>query len=105
MPSNWGSKGRQVVVWVVAWTFIVGALVSVLVSLRSLYWYPRIYAFWIIAPPGWFFVEYNFVFNRKDDPQALERFKVGQGMAEKFWASLLVLLAGIGYFQWHLSLK
>ena len=59
---------------------------------------------WVIAPPSWFFVEYYFVFDRKEDPDALERFKVGQDIAQKFWAALLVLLAGIGYFQWHLSL-
>jgi hypothetical protein len=53
---------------------------------------------------SWFFIEYHFVFNRKDDPNAVEQIKMSQDVAQKFWAALLVLLAGIGVFQWHLSL-
>jgi hypothetical protein len=30
--------------------------------------------------------------------------KAGQDVSQKFWAALIVLLAGIGYFQWHLSI-
>jgi len=104
MTNNWGSESRRAVVWVVGCSALVLALPSIFVSLNSEYWYPRIYAFWVIAPPSWFFVEYYFVFNRKEDPNSLERFKVGQDVAQKFWAALLVLLAGIGYFRWHLSL-
>jgi hypothetical protein len=91
-------------VWFVGISAISFATVSVFVSLHSQYWYPRIYAFWIIVPPSWFFVEFYFVFGRRDDPHALELVKVGQDVAQKFWAALLVLLAGIGYFKWHLSL-
>jgi hypothetical protein len=104
MPNTWGSTKRQVVVWIVGLTAIGLAVTSIGLSLRSQYWYPRVYAFWIIAPPSWFFIEYHFVFNRKDDPHAIEQIKIGQDVAQKFWAALLVLLAGIGVFQWHLSL-
>jgi hypothetical protein len=58
----------------------------------------------VIGPPSWFFIEYFFVFDRRQDRLALEQFKVGQDIAQKFWAALLLLLAGIGYFKWHVSI-
>jgi hypothetical protein len=99
----WGSWWRRAVVWIVGLSAIAFGIVTLYLSLHSLYWYPRVYALWVIAPPGWFFVEYYFIFDRRDDPHALELIKIGQDVAQKFWAALLVLLAGIGYFQWHLS--
>jgi hypothetical protein len=102
-PILWGSKWRQVVVWVVGIASLGLVVWTVCLSLRSLYWYPRVYAFWIIAPPAWFFVEFYFVFDRRDDPDSVALLKAGQDVAQKFWAALLVLLAGIGYFEWHLS--
>ena len=65
--------------------------------------YPRIYAFWIIFPPSWFFIEYHFVFDRKEDPNALDQFRLGQDIAQKFWAALILLLGGVGYFKWNFS--
>lgn len=101
-PSDWG--WRRVVVWIVAFAAIALAGWSVFdLSLRSLRWYSWVYGSWVIGPPIWFFFEYHFVFSRKDD--RLEQFKYAQDLAQKFWAALLVLLAGIGYFQWHLSLS
>jgi hypothetical protein len=104
MTNLWGSSWRRVVVWIVGCSAIVLACITLCISLYSRYWYPRIYAFWIIFPPSWFFIEYHFVFNRKEDPDALDRFKVGQDVAQKFWAALILLLAGVGYFRWNFSL-
>jgi hypothetical protein len=104
MSNTWGSLGRSAVVWVVGVTSVLLGVLSILISLRSRYWYPRIYAFWVIAPPAWFFIEYHFIFDRKDDELALQQLQTGQDVAQKFWAALLVLLAGIGYFQWNLTL-
>ena len=89
--------------WVVGLTSLLLGALSVWVSLRSRYWDPRIYAFWVIAPPAWFFIEYHFI-GRKDGEFALQQLQAGQDVAQKFWAALLVLLAGIGYFQWKLTL-
>jgi len=52
---------------------VVLAILTVCVSLRSQYWYPRIYGFWIIASSIWFFTEYHFIFNRKDDDTARDQ--------------------------------
>jgi hypothetical protein len=104
MDNVWGSSRRRVAVWIVGLSAIIVSVGSVYLSLHSQHWYPRVYAFWVIAPPGWFFVEFYFIFDRRDDPHALELIKAGQDVAQKFWGALLVLLAGIGYFQWHLSL-
>jgi hypothetical protein len=102
--TTWGSKRRQAVVWVVGTVSLVLAVLTLWISLRSSYWYPRIYFFWIIAPPAWFFVEFYFVFDRRDEPDMVDLVKAGQDVSQKFWAALIVLLAGIGYFQWHLSI-
>jgi hypothetical protein len=103
-PILWGSRRRQAVVWVVGIASLGLAVWTVCLSLRSSYWYPRLYAFWIIAPPAWFFIEFHFVFDRKDDPDAVALLNAGQDVTQKFWGALLVLLAGIGYFKWHLSI-
>jgi len=105
VANTWGSRGRQILVWVVGISAIALAIASIRLSLCSEYWYRRVYAFWVLAPPAWFFIEYHFVFNRKDDSQAMEQLKMGQDVAQKFWAALLVLLAGIGVVQWHLTIK
>ena len=109
MPNTWGDATdwglRRIVIWIVGGASVVLAISSVCISLRSQYWYPRLYGFWIIGPPIWFFFEYHFIFNRKDDDAARDQLKMAQDVAQKFWAALLVLLAGIGYFQWHLSLS
>jgi hypothetical protein len=100
----WGSARRRSVVRAVG--ILAGVLVAVTVpaSYWCEHWFLGIYAFWVIAPPIWFFVEYFYVFGRRDDPHALELLKGGEDVAQKFWAALLVLLTGIGYFRWHLSL-
>ena len=104
MPNNWGSPLRRALVWGVGCSALILAVISIKLSLSSQYWYPRVYAFWVIAPPSWFFVEYYFVFDRKSDAGAVEQLKIGQDVSQKFWAALLVLLGGIGYFRWHLTL-
>ncbi len=101
--TTWGSKPRQYLVWAVGITAVGIAIWTVRLSLRSLYWYPWVYAFWVIAPPIWFFIEFYFIFDRRNEPEIVALLKAGQDVAQKFWAALLVLLAGIGYFQWHLG--
>lgn len=107
MPNTWGDLNdwgsRRIVVYIVGCGAVATAILSVIISLRSFRLYPWVYGFWIITPPMWFFAEYHFIFKRKDD--RLEQFKYMQDLAQKFWAALLVLLAGIGYFKWHLSLS
>ena len=108
MQNTWGDAQdwgwRRAVVWVVACASIALAFWSVFdLSLRSRRLYSLVYAFWVIGPPIWFFVEYHFIFNEK--AARLEHLQYAQDVAQKFWAALLVLLAGIGYFQWHLSLS
>jgi len=61
MPNNWGSPLRRGLVWIVGCSALILAIASVNLSLYSQHWYPRVYAFWVIAPPSWFFVEYYFV--------------------------------------------
>ena len=107
MPNAWGDNDawgfRRIVVWIVGLLSAVLAVWSIIdLSQRSLYWYSRVYGFWVIAPPIWFFFEYNFIFKKVHSN--LELLKYGQDVAQKFWAALLVLLAGIGYFKWNLTL-
>jgi len=52
MPNTWGSAQRRAIVWIVGVVSVLLAALSVCVSLRSRYWYPRIYGFWVIAPSG-----------------------------------------------------
>ena len=51
------------------------------------------YAFWAIAPPTWFFVEWVWLFDSAGDSHRLAQFKTTTELAQKFWGSVLVLLA------------
>ena len=50
------------------------------------------YAFWAIAPPAWFFVEWAWIFESYGDPDRTAQFKTSVELAQKFWAGVLVML-------------
>ena len=62
-------------------------------------WQAGILAFWVLAPPLWFWLEYFFFF--KDTPcgdrGAFDMFKHGQDQAAKIWLALITVLLGL-YF-------
>jgi hypothetical protein len=104
MASTWSiddNDGRRTAVRIVGVVSGVLAALSIIASLLCRGWYPWIYGCWIMGPPLWFFAEYFFIFNRKDEETAREQLKIGQDLAQKIWAALIVLLAGIGYFRWE----
>ncbi|MFO1351086.1 MAG: hypothetical protein U1F68_10610 [Gammaproteobacteria bacterium] len=49
-------------------------------------------AFWTIAPPLWFFIEYFWLFKRFSDPDKLELFKHGQQVSASIWAGVVAFL-------------
>jgi hypothetical protein len=100
----WGNDLRQRIIYGAACVSTLLVAVTIPASYFCEKWFYWIYGFWVIAPPSWFFVEFFFVFGRRDDKHALDLFKMGQDVAQKFWAALLVLLTGIGHLRWHISL-
>ena len=100
----WGGPWRHRTIQVVGIASVALVITTVPAAYYCKNWFWGIYAFWVIGPPTWFFLEYFFVFGRRDEPHALELLKAGQDVAQKFWAALLVLLAGIGHVRWDLSL-
>jgi hypothetical protein len=54
-----------------------------------------LYLFWSLAPPIWFFVEYNYVFpdDRKVVDKTRDDLKYTQELAAKMWAALLLVLS------------
>jgi hypothetical protein len=54
-------------------------------------------AFWVIVPPGWFWIEYFHVVPkmRNEDLPNVDRFKYGQDLSAKFWIAGSALLTAI----------
>jgi len=52
-----------------------------------------IYAVWTLLPPAWFFYEYNWQFPdaAKLDPNLMQDMQYTQGVAQRFWAGILIL--------------
>jgi hypothetical protein len=69
------------------------AVLSVFVVQESLAAAIATYAFWAIAPPAWFFIEWVWLFDSDGDSHRLAQFRTTTELAQKFWASVLALLA------------
>jgi hypothetical protein len=52
-----------------------------------------IYAFWALAPPAWFFIEWVWLFRSRGDAHRLNQFKTTIELSQKFWGGTLVLFA------------
>ena len=92
---------------VVSVALVVGSVVSILTDWAPWGYVDRkaaahlnvldivIYMVWSLAPPIWFFLEYNYIFpdERKKDSTAREDLKYTQELGGKMWASLLVVLS------------
>jgi hypothetical protein len=68
-------------------------ILSVFIVRWSQEWAVGTYAFWVIVPPSWFFIEWVWLFDSKGDAHRLNQFKTTIEIAQKFWAAILVLLA------------
>jgi hypothetical protein len=53
---------------------------------------------WALAPPIYFFVEYQLLFDNWEDPEKTAHLRHLQGLAEKIWAGVLFLLVLL-YFK------
>jgi hypothetical protein len=62
------------------------------------------YAFWAIAPPAWFFIEWVWLFDSSGDSHRLAQFRTTTELAQKFWASVLVLLAVVILITYKLKI-
>jgi hypothetical protein len=60
-----------------------------------------VYAFWTLAPPLWFFVEYVWIFDPlRGNALRVQDFNTAQGLAQKVWAALLVFLSVFALVLW-----
>jgi hypothetical protein len=69
------------------------AILSVFIVQKSRAAAVTTYAFWAIAPPAWFFIEWVWLFDSAGDAHRLAQFHTTTELAQKFWAGVLVLLA------------
>lgn len=52
-------------------------------------------AFWAIAPPVWFWLEYELIYRTWGDADAFEYFKYGQQVVVSIWAGVTLFLFAV----------
>ncbi len=62
------------------------------------------YAFWMFAPPTWFFIEYVWLFDPlRGNALRVADFTASQSLAQRIWAALLAFMSVYALLTWKIK--